>query len=155
MHPQTSWYFFYKNNNFIILCCSLHVCIYACFPSCAWNMWLLAFTGAAGWAQTHRSELMWLLFRLTYLRTHTYTFGVCFTDTSSCVKHSLIVWRVEWCCPPTQGWDSKCSPSDGPAPCSASFSILIALFPERDLVYVVFFGFFCWCAISMSEQWHN
>lgn len=112
----------------------------------------------AGWAQTHRSKLMWLLFRLTYLRTHAHihTHGACFTDTSSCVKCSLIVWRAEWGCPQAQGWDPKCSPSDGPALCSASFSILIALFPERDLVYLlVFFLVFCWCAISMSKQWHD
>lgn len=112
----------------------------------------------AGWAQTHRSKLMWLLFRLTYLRAHAHihTHGACFTDTSSCVKCSLIVWRAEWGCPQAQGWDPKCSPSDGPALCSASFSILIALFPERDLVYLLgFFLFFCWCAISMSKQWHD
>lgn len=39
------------------------------------------------------------------------------------------------------GRDPKCSTSDGPAFCYASFSILIALFPEResDFVYLYFF----------------
>lgn len=138
MHPWTSWYFFYC---FFILCCSMRVHLWLFSQQC-----LKCVTGAAGWGQTHRSKLTWLLFRLTY------TYGACFMDTSLCVKHSWIICGVEWGCPQAQGWDPKCSPSDGPALCSASFSILIALFPERDLVYLYFF---CWCAISMSKQWHN
>lgn len=44
------------------------------------------------------------------------------------------------------GRDPKCSPSDGPALCSASFSIPIALFPEREsnLVYLFFFLLVCY-----------
>lgn len=132
MHPRTSWYFFYC---FLILWCSLCVCIYACFPSCAWNVQLLPFIVAAGWAKL--TALRWCDCS-SYLRTHTHIWSMLHGYQLLC--KTFFNCMEGWMGLPT-GRDPKCSTSDGPAFCYAFFSILIALFPERERFCLSLFFF--------------